>query len=376
LSLIKNAVNPAHRFADFSIHPTHPHFIVSILEDHTDDRPLSVVNSLVLINTDSKSVFPLVSGADFYSTPSFSPDGTHLTWQQWFHPDMPWEGAVIYVAAVSTSPDEQTLTLDNFVHVAGKQGHISATYPSWATNSTLLFTTDESGYQNPWVYAPSGTPAARPCLSMAVPEDFSRPPWFLGDLPSAIISSDGKYALFAATKEGRSVFYIVDTIDQSVHLSPVDCPYVDVICLRSFNGPQGRAEVVFIGAKVDEPPAIVHCHIDLTARSFATKFTTLYSTKSADSGTSKFPAGIVSLPRPLSLTVGPKKEPLHVVFYPPNNPEYEGTSLENEKPPCVVSVHGGPTTMAGQELSWSKQYFTSRGWAWYAVCYFTPIWNS
>ena len=33
----------------------------------------------------------------------------------------------------------------------------------------------------------------------------------------------------------------------------------------------------------------------------------------------------------------------------------------------MVNVHGGPTSYVAQSLDWRKQYFTSRGWAWYAL---------
>jgi len=62
-----------------------------------------------------------------------------------------------------------------------------------------------------------------------------------------------------------------------------------------------------------------------------------------------------------------KDDPLYVNYYPPTNPDYTGP--DGEKPPCVLNVHGGPTGSANQVLSWSKQFFTSRGWAWLDVNY-------
>ncbi|KAG6851428.1 hypothetical protein H0H87_001141, partial [Tephrocybe sp. NHM501043] len=115
------AVTPestVHRFADFDVHPVHTHLLVAVLEDHTIDEPSAIVNTLCIINTSTTTVHPLASGADFYASPRFSPDGTRLVWQQWSHPDMPWEGGIIYVA--ESIIDSNIVSLKNVTHVAGE----------------------------------------------------------------------------------------------------------------------------------------------------------------------------------------------------------------------------------------------------------------
>jgi dipeptidyl aminopeptidase/acylaminoacyl peptidase len=89
-------------------------------------------------------------------------------------------------------------------------------------------------------------------------------------------------------------------------------------------------------------------------------FQVLRSTASA-SGT-PLSKDIISLPTPL--TLGPADKPIYAVYYAPKNPEYAGSSIPGEKPPCVVGVHGGPTGLENQGLNLLKQYFTSRGYAW------------
>lgn len=61
-----------HRFAGFDIHLIHPNLLVSVLEDHTLDIP-SVVTTLCIIDIEARTVLPLVTGADFYAFPKFSP---------------------------------------------------------------------------------------------------------------------------------------------------------------------------------------------------------------------------------------------------------------------------------------------------------------
>jgi hypothetical protein len=66
------------------------------------------------------------------------------------------------------------------------------------------------------------------------------------------------------------------------------------------------------------------------------------------------------------LDVGVGGAPLYVVLYSPHNPSYSGSNIPGELPPCVVNIRGGPTDHVAQGLDWKKQYFTTRGWAWYA----------
>jgi dipeptidyl aminopeptidase/acylaminoacyl peptidase len=49
------------------------------------------------------------------------------------------------------------------------------------------------------------------------------------------------------------------------------------------------------------------------------------------------------------------------IFYEPKNSQYEG--LENEKPPLLVKIHGGPTAACGSEFKKGIQYWTTRGFA-------------
>jgi len=49
----------------------------------------------------------------------------------------------------------------------------------------------------------------------------------------------------------------------------------------------------------------------------------------------------------------------HAFFYAPRNRDYTGPS--EEQPPLLVKSHGGPTAAASTTVSWSVQYWTSRG---------------
>ncbi|KAF9466810.1 alpha/beta-hydrolase [Collybia nuda] len=348
--------NKAHRFANFDIHPIHSHLLVAILEDHTIDVPEKIVTSLAIVNTHTKAVQTILSGADFYAAPKFSPDGSRIAWQQWYHPDMPWEGAEIHVADIIA--DKGDILVKNDVLVAGERERISSAFPAWASNDTLIFTSDESGYINPWKFSNG---KAAPLFSQPISEEFGASSWGLNIYPVAIIDEAGRYALFSASKDGRDVLYVVDTAG-GTHPQGIDSPYVTIGNLRSIS--RARREVVFTGAKADEGSAIVKCVISVTDSLVAAEFSVLKSTTFI-----AFPKEIISKPQSMTIIAPGGDNPLHLIYYPPVNPEYAGSNITGELPPCILGVHGGPTFSAAQSLSWQTQYFTSRGWAWLDVNY-------
>ncbi|KAJ7485135.1 Alpha/Beta hydrolase protein [Mycena galericulata] len=334
--------NISHKFANFDVYPVHPTLLVCVMEDHTGSKtPSSVVNSLCILDVATKSVSLLESDASFYSSPKFSPDGKRLVWVEWDLPDMPWNGTEIWVADVLATP--HSLHLQNPRHVAGEHGKISVAYPSWLSNDTLLFTSDISGFENPWTYDCS-TGEAKAIFENPLAESFAygQPPKKLGWSPYAVANAQGTAAVFTAIRDGRSVLYLVDFSTGKTNL--LANPYATIEHIRPLHS--GMNQIVFIGTKADAPPALVQCILSSSPTE------PVFNLLQSDSHGLTLPREYISLPRPMSLLVphsAMEKEPVHVVYYAPNNPEYAG--LEGEKPPCT------------------KQFFTTRGWAWLDVNY-------
>ncbi|KAG0704117.1 Alpha/Beta hydrolase protein [Suillus ampliporus] len=351
----------AYRYADLCVHPVHTDLLVAILEDHTDDTPHTVRNSLCVIDSTARTVTSLVctenAHNEFYAAPTFSPSGDKIAWQFWQHPDMPWEGGQIYVADVHHDPTTHKLSLSNTKLVAGNANTISACYPLWASNDKLLFTSDESKFANLWEYTQACT---KPVLSSVVQQDFCEPPWTLGNYSFAILDADGTKAICAAWRSGRSVLYVVDiAMGSYMEIKDESFDFVAIGHVRRLSD----YTFVFTGLRSNAPGAAMRC--TLTASSFKPKFEELKST--ASTSAAPFPEGIISLPKPLELKLDGKI--VYAVYYAPTNPAYAGSSIEGEKPPCLLGVHGGPTGLETQNLNWVKQYFTSRGYAWLDVNY-------
>ncbi|KAL1747130.1 Alpha/Beta hydrolase protein [Schizophyllum fasciatum] len=355
--------NSAWRFADFDVHPTQPHLLIAVMESHEKPLPADVVNSLSIIDTVQVDVRPLVQGADFYAQPRFSPDGTKVSWQQWYHPDMSWTGSEIHVAGF----DASTLRADSATRVAGERRKVSVVYPTWASADTIVFLSDESGYYQPFKYTAGAS--AKPAPILREPTDFdwngNSPAWNFGWSFYAVLE-DREHAVFTGTKDGRAVFFLVNLDTGDKH--QLDIPYVTVDYLRLVpsSGPSSR--LVFVGNLPDDGTATVQ----LTVTPSAPLSSSRYSMEKLSSRPTVFSRGelerkLISLPQPMKLTA-PDGHDIHVVLWPPRNPAYAG-GLDGEKPPCVVQAHSGPTGLTPPKLDLEIQYYTTRGWAWLEVNY-------
>ncbi|KAJ7074518.1 Alpha/Beta hydrolase protein [Mycena amicta] len=343
--------NQHHKFANFDVFPLKPILLVCAMEDATDTKsPLEVVNSLCILNTRTKTVYPLDSDASFYASPKFSPDGKHMAWIEWDLPDMPWHGSELWIADVI--PTAESLSIQNPRLVAGEHGKISVSYPSWFSSDILLFTCDVSGFENPWMFDCTASDSeAKPVFETPIAESFGygQPPR-LGFSPYAV--ADAPIVVFTAVRDGRSVLYRVNISTGVAELLP--CPFAEIHHIR----PLRPNQIVFVGTKTDAAPALIRCTLSPEP---------IYEDLQPNSHGSTLASDYISLPRPMSLQAAnaDSEQPVHIIYYPPTNPEY--AAPDDERPPCILSVHGGPVGFAAQSFNATKQFFTTRGWAWLDV---------
>ena len=72
--------------------------LLCVREDHTREGR-EATNTIVALNpnNDPTGGTVLIEGCNFYSSPRISPDGAHLAWLQWNHPNMPWDGCELWL---------------------------------------------------------------------------------------------------------------------------------------------------------------------------------------------------------------------------------------------------------------------------------------
>jgi len=312
------------RYADGVVTPD-GRVVVCVRERHEGGE---VLNELVTFPADgSEEPRLLASGHDFYASPRLDPSGTRLAWITWDHPRMPFDGTELHVATFGqdgTLADERT--------VAGGETE-SVVDPQWSPEGDLLFVSDRTGWWN--LYSLRGD-HMRP---LAPTEgEFSEPWWVFARERYAFLP-DGRIAC-VVTRAARDSLELLDLA--TGRLEPVDLPYSVYAGLRG----EGDRLVAVAGSST-EPLAIIGYDVatgdlEQIAQSSSAEVDDAYVSR----------ARAIEFPSAGGATG-------HAFFYPPRNPDYE--AAPGEKPPLVVSVHGGPTAHSDDALDLEIQYLTSRG---------------
>ncbi|MYC07140.1 MAG: S9 family peptidase [Chloroflexi bacterium] len=307
--------------------------IVCVREDHSSAWR-EAVNTVVAIDLARGGSRVLVSGASFYSTPRVSPDGSTLAWLSWNHPNMPWDGCELWVAAIQ---DDGTLGEHRLI--AGGVDE-SIFQPSWSPGGVLHFVSDRNGWWNIYRCDANFENAVPMCEADAIGKEFGRPAWVFGLSTYGFASEERIICTYTQAGE----WYIGDIDTANGTLTTVPTPYSDVGTLHV-----SAKQVAFTAGSPTMPMTMMR-H-DLTDSSTAR----LRSSSDATPGTGYLSeAQAIEFPTTNGLTA-------HAFYYPPANEDY--AAPEDEKPPLIVISHGGPTSAADSSLDLRKQFWTSRGFA-------------
>jgi len=270
----------------------------------------------------------LASGDDFYAAPRLSPDGSTLAWLAWRHPQMPWDGTELWVAAVL--PDG---ALGPRRLVAGGDRE-SIFQPEWSPDGTLYFVSDRTGWWNLYRLADGIEPLC------PMDAEFGRPLWLLGTTTYAF--ADPQRIVVTYAQGGRWHLALLQLATGTLRALASDLEPGDSVAATN-------THAVLLAGSPRTPDAVVR--VDL-------------ATGAAE--TIRPAASLPIDPRALSApesiefeTEGGRRA--FAFFYRPSNPDF--APLPGEHPPLLVVAHGGPTAMATSRLNLEIQYWTSRGFA-------------
>jgi dipeptidyl aminopeptidase/acylaminoacyl peptidase len=313
---------PGYRYADGVAHPS-----ADLLFFVREDGDKTELVALSPSQPDAGTV--LFGGTDFVAFPRVSRDGRRLAWIAWDHPNMPWDTTTLYVGDLSGT------ALSNVRAIAGGREE-SVLEPNWDLDGTLYFISDRTDWWN--LYRWDGKEVT-PVTSMQA--EFALPVWQLGHSNYAL-SGDGqavaRFGIGAVDRLG-----VVDLRNGKVHF--LNLPFVSFTNVRLVSPHQ----VLAIAASPFDEEAVVE--VDFKAGTHRTLRTDLEPRRATE---------FISVAEPIVFpTAGGATA--HAFFYPPRNPDFEG--MPGEKPPLLVKVHGGPTSISKPALEVRLQYWTSRGFA-------------
>jgi len=316
-----------YRYADFESDPSGAN-LFCVREDHTSGA--EPANAIVVLSTAGGDAGTVLFGAsDFVAYPRVSPDGRRMAWIAWNHPDMPWDATTLYHAELSDGGLSQVRA------IAGGPRE-SVVEPRWDADGTLYFISDRSGWWNLYRFRDEHSEPV-----FAIEAELAGPLWTLGQ-SSYVLTGDGR-AVVRYTVHARDRLGVVHL--KSGTLRPLELPYV------AFSSIQLLASnaVVAVAASASEEPAVVE--IPLSGE----RHRVLRAPAELQLDASRISlAEDIEFPTQGGMTA-------HAFYYAPVHPQVRPP--EDEKPPLVVKVHGGPTSHSKAELNLATQYWTSRGFA-------------
>jgi dipeptidyl aminopeptidase/acylaminoacyl peptidase len=315
------------RLGDLVVDPARAR-VYAVGERHDPGRT-EPENALVAVDLQSGQLEVLVRGADFYASPAPSPDGRRLAWLAWNHPHMPWDAAALYVA-----PLDQAGRPGPGQHVAG-DATASVFQPAWAPDGSLVFAFEPDGFWDLHRAAEGQVQA----LTRGRAE-YGMPLWGLGT--SAWGFADARTIVAANVENGRAALVKIDLAGGAP--SPVDTGFSAIAALVCRDG-----RAVMLAGAPDRGQSVVLLDV-------ATGTTQVLATSSSFA----LDPAHVSAPETIAFPSS-DGDTAYAFLYPPRNRGC--TPLPGERPPLIVTAHGGPTGATAPMLSLAVQFWTTRGFA-------------
>lgn len=271
--------------------------------------------------SDEAAIRVHVQGSAFFAHPALSPDGTRIAWVHWSGRRMPWQQAMLAVSEVGG---------DVFADTPAR----AALQPEWISDEELAYVDDPTGRWNLYRRRMHGLDAGAPEPIAPADADTGYGLWVLGN------------RWYQPLAHGRIVAVRTNGADEVV--------------LIEHDGSERRLDV----------PATTHVSVDdvsgsrvLLSGGGASVSAGLWCVD-VDSGEVErvrggLPVDEHWMPAATRITLDGANGPVHAFDYAPANPA--AAAADDELPPYIVFVHGGPTAHVAGAASAAIAFYTTRG---------------
>ncbi len=319
-----------------------------LLYVHTDEGK----DVIAIVDSEGKS-WPakLVSGADFYMQPGWHPDGRRVAWIAWNHPQMPWDGTLLQLAALrneDSQPGQGLPALAEVVTIAGGE-NISIFQPQFSPDGRYLaYVSDQTGW---WQFTLYDLQTEEHLQVTEDQAEYGQPAWAQGQR-TYTFSPDGRF------------IYILRSAAGFTHLLQIDLASRAGSAFRQKILPLGDAYTWFSQPAIS--PDGEKLALIASGGSVPPRVITVNLPSKGDpqvrvarrSASEELPPAAYAPAQPITWS-GLDGGLVHGLFYASQNESFEGRGL----PPLIVYIHGGPTSQRTATFNPQAQFFTSRGYA-------------
>jgi dipeptidyl aminopeptidase/acylaminoacyl peptidase len=279
----------------------------------------------------------LVENADFYMQPVWHPSGKSMAWVEWDHPNMPWDGTRLMVAALEGDrPDLQAVQ-----ELAGGDD-IPILQPAFSPNGRYLSYIQNQGEWDDLVLLDLNKGTSQ---VLVAGESLLQPAWIQGVVVQCWTSESDRI-IFLKKEHGLTSLHQVDVMTGKV--TPLDVhPYT------SLGHPSVAADgkIAMIAAAPSVSPRII---------SLQQGEVSIHQRSTSEA------VPLEDLPTPYEINwTSTDGETVYGIYSPPTSSRYEGEGL----PPAIVLIHGGPTSAVSIGYNLEAAFFTNRGYAYLEVNY-------
>ncbi len=312
---------------------------------HTYER----TDGLALVDTDGK-IWPrkMAFGTDFLMQPAWNPEGTHIAYIAWNHPQMPWDGTELRLATLDY--DAQGIPYVAETETVIGDTDTAILQPEFSPDGRYLaYVSDETGLGQLYVY----DLAEQKHIQLTETEaEHGQPAWVQG------------IRVYGWTGDGRSIYYLRN--EQGFYkLCRYDMRQGTEKVAESLSHYTSMGQIAV--SPVSDEVALIASSVTIPSR-----IVTFESERGQKTGefirrrsrTESIPQAKLAGAQPITWT-GHDGEPVFGLYYEPTSESYQGVGA----PPLIVDVHGGPTGQRTARYESDVQFFATRGFAFLAVNY-------
>jgi dipeptidyl aminopeptidase/acylaminoacyl peptidase len=279
----------------------------------------------------------LAEGAEFYMQPCWHPSDRSIAWVEWDHPNMPWDGTRLMVAALA---GDTPRVKDVQIIAGGKD--IPVLQPAFSPDGRYLSYVQNEGEWDQLVLYDLENHSKKSLVDGVA---LLKPAWVQGVVVQAW-TPDSSQIVYLQTQNGMLRLKQVD-------VESGDTEVVDISSYTYMSHPsisvEGRLALAANSPLIST--RIISIHEDTV---------TIHQRSTAES----VPSEDLSTPHEISWKTE-DGQTVYGIYSPPISSRFEGKGL----PPAIVLIHGGPTSQVLIGYDLEAAFFNSRGYGFLEVNY-------